>query len=73
MRAQGPNAQCKDYYDLSSAQQLMTILLSHVETPLLQLSLSSLAGIQTRDPYHDVKLTLKTARLCTRLLLLTSM
>ena len=23
MRAQGPNAQCKDYYDLSSALQLM--------------------------------------------------
>ena len=53
-------------YDLLlyNTQQTDNELLSHVETHLFQISSPSLAGIQTRDPNHDLEMYEGSRPLC---------
>ena len=54
MRAQGPNAQCKDYHDLSSALQLMSYLLDTMQ-PSIRVTLTKWSHwIQSEDFNPDL-------------------
>ena len=58
MRDQGPNAQCMDYHDLSSALQLLGIpkilWSSAMRIIAIYYSLFPITEIRTRDPDHDL-------------------